>query len=238
MLTWTQCEFMGGNFNNFSVHHNIREKMGKAYSGNSVVTLSELCNTATELGATSCSIVDGDAIVVDERVRLKCMVPICKNYDFCVVCPPNVMSINEFRTVLSKFSKALLVQISYDVPPWMLERIHAADDLVNLFKDVEYVKGYEQTYKIAKSNLDKIIDRLEAAAFKRGLTYASGFTAGKCTLCDECVGAGNRCRNPYKARPSMEAMGIDVSRTAKNAGLPFEEPAYDKIVLNGLVLLC
>jgi len=211
--------------------------MTKVHNGNSETTLNEFCNTAKELGATSCSIVDGNAIVVDDRVRLKCMVPICKNYDFCIVCPPNVMSVNEFRTILSKFNKALLVQISYDVPKWMLEKIRAADDLVNLFSDMEYVKGYEKTYAVAKSNLDKIVDRLEAAAFKRGLIYASGFTAGKCTLCDECAGVGNRCRNPYKARPSMEAMGIDVSRTAQNAGLPFEEPAYDKIVLNGLILL-
>ncbi len=211
--------------------------MVEIHNSNSETTLSEFCNTAKTLGATSCSIVDGDAIVVDDRVRLKCMVPICKNYDFCIVCPPNVMSVDEFRTILSKFKKALLVQISYDVPAWMLEKIRAADDLVNLFKDVEYVKGYGQTYAVAKSDLDKIVDRLEAAAFKRGFTYASGFTAGKCTLCDECAGVGNRCRNPYKARPSMEAMGIDVLRTAQNAGLPFEEPAYDKIVLNGLILL-
>jgi len=35
----------------------------------------------------------------------------------------------------------------------------------------------------------------------------------------------------------MEAVGIDVFKTAKNAGLPFEIPAKDKTVWNGLVLV-
>jgi len=33
-------------------------------------------------------------------------------------------------------------------------------------------------------------------------------------------------------------MGIDVGETARNAGLPFDESASDRIVLNALVLLC
>jgi len=35
----------------------------------------------------------------------------------------------------------------------------------------------------------------------------------------------------------MEAVGIDVFKTAENAGLPFEIPVNDKAVWNGLVLV-
>ena len=35
----------------------------------------------------------------------------------------------------------------------------------------------------------------------------------------------------------MEAMGIDVYLTARNAGLPFEIPAKDRPVWNGLLLV-
>ncbi|MGZ4883378.1 MAG: DUF2284 domain-containing protein, partial [Halobacteriota archaeon] len=127
---------------------------------------------------------------------------------------------------------------AYDVPKWMLERIHAAKDLATLYNDEAYLKGWDQTYLVAKNTLDMIAARLEADAFKKGLKFATAFSAGKCTLCDTCADAGNRCRNPYKARPSMEAMGIDVGETARNAGLPFNESASDRIVLNALVLLC
>ena len=199
---------------------------------------SEFLTTACELGATGAQVFDAALIVVDERVRLKCNVPVCKNYNVCLMCPPNVMPLDEFRNVLARFQKALIVQIAYDVPDWMLERIHAAEDLATLYTDDVYLKGWDQTYLVAKNTLDKIAARLEADAFKKGLKFATAFSAGKCTLCEACAGVGNRCRNPYKARPSMEAMGIDVGETARNAGLPFNESASDRIVLNALVLLC
>jgi predicted metal-binding protein len=148
------------------------------------------------------------------------------------------MPLGEFRDVLARFKKALIVQIAYDVPDWMLERIHAANDLAELYKDEVYVKGWDQTYLVTKNTLNTIAERIEAAAFKAGFKYATALSAGKCTLCEACAGIGNRCRNPYKARPSMEAMGIDVGETARNAGLPFEEAASDRIVLNALILLC
>jgi predicted metal-binding protein len=198
----------------------------------------EFLKTARELGATASRVFDAKDVVVDERVRLKCRVPVCRNYGVSLMCPPNVMPLDEFRNVLARFQKALLVQIAYDVPDWMLERIHAAEDLAALYNDEIYLKGWDQTYLVAKNTLETIADRLEAAAFKKGLKYATAFSAGKCTLCEACAGVGNRCRNPYKARPSMEAMGIDVGETARNAGLPFEESASDRVVLNALVLLC
>jgi predicted metal-binding protein len=199
---------------------------------------SDFLKIACELGATDARIFDAQDIVVDERVRLKCCVPVCRNYNVSLMCPPNVMPLDEFRGVLARFKKALLVQIAYNVPDWMLDRIHAAKDLAALYNDEIYLNGWEQTYLVAKNTLNAIADRIEAAAFKAGLKYATALSAGKCTLCEACAGTGNPCRNPYKARPSMEAMGIDVGETARKARLPFEETASDRIVLNALILLC
>lgn len=205
---------------------------------NNEIHFNEFLKTASELGATAARVFNAKDVVVDERVRLKCCVPVCRNYGVSLMCPPNVLPLDEFRTVLSRFQKALLIQIGYDVPDWMLERIHASKDLAALYNDEAYLKGWDQTYLIAKNTLETIAERLEAAAFKKGFKYATAFSAGKCTLCETCAGIGNRCRNPYKARPSMEAMGIDVGETARNAGLPFEEAASDRVVLNALLLLC
>jgi predicted metal-binding protein len=205
---------------------------------NSKTLFSDFLKIACELGATDARIFDAQDIVVDERVRLKCCVPVCRNYNVSLMCPPNVMPLNEFRGVLARFKKALLVQIAYNVPDWMLDRIHAAKDLAALYNDETYLNGWEQTYLVHKNTLNAIADRIEAAAFKAGLKYATALSAGKCTLCEACAGTGNPCRNPYKARPSMEAMGIDVGETARKARLPFEETASDRIVLNALILLC
>lgn len=60
--------------------------------------------------------------------------------------------------------------------------------------------------------------RLESLAFSAGYYRAFGLGAGPCGLCAECD-PGGRCRRPEEARPSMEACGIDVFQTARNAGL-------------------
>ena len=61
--------------------------------------------------------------------------------------------------------------------------------------------------------------KLEREAFFGGLYKAFGLTAGSCRLCDTCNVIEGNCTNPTKARPSMEACGIDVFRTACNSGL-------------------
>lgn len=60
---------------------------------------------------------------------------------------------------------------------------------------------------------------LEKAAFLQGYPKALVFGAGPCPVCDDCPPAGP-CRHPDRARPSMEASGMDVYATAAAAGLP------------------
>jgi predicted metal-binding protein len=66
-----------------------------------------------------------------------------------------------------------------------------------------------------------------------------GLIGGVCMLCHECagVGPGKACRRPYEARPSLEGVGIDVIKTAAQAGLPFELPPKEEIVWSGLILI-
>ena len=62
----------------------------------------------------------------------------------------------------------------------------------------------------------EIVSKLESAAFYDGHYLAVGFGAGSCfsSLCDPKTGCqalkGETCRFPIKARPSMEAVGMDV----------------------------
>ncbi len=68
---------------------------------------------------------------------------------------------------------------------------------------------------------------LEKRAFLSGYHKAFAFTAGHCPVCDECPEDGI-CRFPDKARPSMEASGIDVYETAIRAGLTLQ-PVQEKM---------
>ena len=79
----------------------------------------------------------------------------------------------------------------------------------------------------------------EAMAFKEGFYLAAGLIGGDCALCDECVGpqSGERCRHPFEARPSMEAMGIDVLETCRRVGLPLFLSSEKNVRWTGIVLL-
>jgi len=66
-----------------------------------------------------------------------------------------------------------------------------------------------------------LIARLEREAFLGGFYKAFGFACGPCELCPTCA-FEKGCRHTDQARPAMEACGIDVFETAREAGFPIE----------------
>ena len=79
---------------------------------------------------------------------------------------------------------------------------------------------------------------LEKRAFLAGFHKALVFGAGPCPVCKTCS-VEEGCRSPRLARPAMEACGIDVYETARNAGFqvrPVTEK-YDYVKYFGLLLM-
>jgi|Deesub1362A_J573_1020465.scaffolds.fasta_scaffold00908_16 predicted metal-binding protein len=194
--------------------------------------LDQLLKIAIANGATQAKVIESSDIVVDRRVRLKCMVPPCTYFGRHLFCPPEFISIDEFEKILKSYKKGLILQIegelnSTDKAPESLTQ--------ELYKQLEEETG-ERDYAL---QLHKLVNTVEREAFKLGLYYATGFIAGACKLCEECVGPGNGhvCRHPFEARPSMEAMGIDVYETLKRAGLSIRFSSPEKVRWTGLVLL-
>ena len=79
--------------------------------------------------------------------------------------------------------------------------------------------------------------KMEKEAFLSGFQKAFGMSAGPCPLCNDCP-IDNGCRHPEKARPSLEACGVDVFSTVRNNGLDIrvltstdQIPDYYAIVL-------
>ena len=68
-------------------------------------------------------------------------------------------------------------------------------------------------------NFNETIVRLETKIFLDGYYKAWSMGSGPCRLCREC-GLSASCRHGYEARPSMEACGIDVFKTARDNGFP------------------
>ena len=76
--------------------------------------LQRLISDAEGLGASRAAPLPAAAVVVDERVNLKCRVPLCSGYGHNLMCPPHVMAADETRGVLRKYDDALVVQL--DIP--------------------------------------------------------------------------------------------------------------------------
>ena len=59
--------------------------------------LDNIMSMLKERGASAAVLANIADIVVDERVRLKCRVPVCDSYNKNLMCPPYVPSVAEFR---------------------------------------------------------------------------------------------------------------------------------------------
>jgi predicted metal-binding protein len=211
--------------------------------------LKTLCDAAEEKGATEAVVLSADDIVVDERVRLKCLVPVCSFYGRNLMCPPNVMPVTEFKSVLAGYHHAILIRIDA-ASPRLPDNFEGLNSLSEVWKKAEpIVNGnkqqarttaeYFQTLRQEWERLVGIIHYIESLCIADGYPFVAGLSAGGCLLCDECVGyqSGLPCRHPFKARPSMEAMGIDVVATAKKAGLHVTFAAVGTRSWVGLILI-
>jgi predicted metal-binding protein len=83
--------------------------------------------------------------------------------------------------------------------------------------------GYQAAILVhfgANEEVTKSMTAIEREVFLQGYHKALGLGAGPCNLCKFCPEDG--CKHADKARPSMEACGIDVFSTARNNGYPIE----------------
>lgn len=191
----------------------------------------QLVQMALNEGAKAAKIISARMVVVDERVRLKCEVPRCAKFNQYLTCPPYVMDVAAFSRVLSHYEWCLLVQVE-------AENLDSTDKCSGRIAGSVLRENlrHHHPYQLKLLN---IIERMEAAAFKKGMRFAAGFTGGECVLCERCVDnkMADPCRHPFQARPAMEGVGIDVVRTAENAGLPIHLSSSENVLWTGLVLL-
>ncbi len=69
------------------------------------------------------------------------------------------------------------------------------------------------------TGIREIVSNLEREIFLDGHHRSFGMGAGPCKLCDECP---KYCRHPSRARPAMEACGIDVFSTVRANGFSID----------------
>jgi predicted metal-binding protein len=71
--------------------------------------------------------------------------------------------------------------------------------------------------------LQSVVD-LEKAAMSKGYSLAIAFVSGHCQLCEKCNTETRICVHPNLARWSEDAVGVNVRKTASNAGIQVNFP--------------
>jgi predicted metal-binding protein len=160
---------------------------------------------ALERGASGARAVAADEVPVDERVAVKCSVPKCFGYGTSANCPPHSMRPRETRDLLSRYRCGVVFKL--EVAPEIIVRDRATIE--------QRVAAYKKVFEISGA--------LESASFYDGYYLSAGFAAGSCksTYCHDkpcAVLGGDKCRFALRARPSMEAVGIDCYRLATGLG--------------------
>ena len=183
---------------------------GTASEENWSADLDRYCRLALESGASEAALIPASDVTIDERVRLKCVVPRCIRAGETPNCPPHAPDLDLVRRALDRFSWAILFKCN-------VEPIE------------EYMPGRGATKAEKRRVLSfhkkgsEVVCALERQAYKDGYHLAMGFGGGSCKdyLCHGVICQfldSGRCRFPHRARPAMEAVGIDVVALINRAG--------------------
>ena len=135
-------------------------------------------------------------IVVAQWVRMKCMFG-CWEYGQSACCPPNVPSVAECEKFLREYDEAVIFHFSKTVP--------------NDKERWAWSRG-----------VDVGLVQVERDVFLAGYPKAFLMFMGSCRLCEECTKVRETCTDLKRARPTAEALAVDVFSTVRAYGYPIE----------------
>lgn len=155
-------------------------------------------------------VIDGSKLFFEERVRMNCFY--CGKYNMNWKCPPQIPSLN-YHKMIAEFDNVALI--------WVEESL----------KD----KDYNQVRNDSSIHLHKALLECEKWLYAKNNSTALSFIAGSCKLCKNGC-ASDHCANPYQARTPVEALGINIVKSAGLFGINIKFPPTKFIMRIGLLL--
>src|SRR4030042_1210763 len=197
-----------------------------------------LLEGAKRLGAREARIIGSNKVVVEDRVLLKCRTG-CDSYGKKFVCPPYTPTPDEFRKILREYNKVLIVKFPADAEAEedvgrSLQKNQCSPAVPYDLR--ERTNKFLDVWSADKRRILLAILELEKAAFNRGYTLALSLTAGSCTLCAKCNMEAT-CTHPTMARYPEHALGVNVKKTLKNAGMSIKFPFEKRPEGIGMLLI-
>jgi predicted metal-binding protein len=164
---------------------------------------------AIEMGAEAAKIISSKQIIIDERVRSKCIYPKCVYYGTNTNCPPYVPDLDFTRKVIGNYHYAILFSVK-----------SKTEDFIG----TDYLKKSRGIKNPGRLLLNHICSEIESRSYYEGYYLSMAFGQGPCKSfwCPDqpcaALQPGTSCRFPLKSRGSMEALGMDVFKMASRQG--------------------
>lgn len=140
--------------------------------------------------------IDPRQIVVAQWVRMKCQFG-CGEYGHTSVCPPNTPSFEECERFFKEYREAAV------------------------FHFAKAVEKPEDRFAWTRKLYLKLL-KLERDVFCGGHEKAFLLFMDSCAICKECGATRADCKEPKKARPTPEALCVDVYGTVRKIGYPIQ----------------
>lgn len=154
--------------------------------------------------------IDIDEIVFEERIKMNCFY--CGRYNNNWRCPPNIPNI-DIKKMFSEYDHAAFVFVEMPIDE----------------QDYKKVRQQSSVY------LHRAMLQCEKWLFQNNKSVALSFIGGSCKLCKNGC-ASDKCANPYESRSPVEALGINVIKSAEKVGIDIKFPAKEHITRIGLLL--
>jgi len=198
-----------------------------------------LVEAALRLGAASAKVIPASAIVVENRVPLKCRAG-CIGYGKKLTCPPYVPTPDEFRKVIAEYRYALLVKFisPAEADPDVICSIYKywLDPAAPADKKEQATQFWKDHFNGTGAFAPMMLE-LERIAFNAGNPFALAFINGSCRLCETCNVKAGICIHPTQARIPEHAVGVNMVKTAEKAGMPIRFPVQGHPELMALLLI-
>ncbi len=147
-------------------------------------------------GYTDYKWIKAEDIVVAQWVRMKCMFG-CGEYGRNATCPPNIPSVSECQQFFDEYSTGVI------------------------FRFEKSVDQPEDRYAWTKQ-INQALLKLEREVFLSGYQKAFLLYMDTCYICADCAGTREECKSPRSARPTPEAMAMDVFSTVRQYDYPIK----------------
>ncbi len=140
--------------------------------------------------------IDPGKIVVSQWVRMKCMFG-CGEYGRTAACPPNTPGVAECKRFFREYSKAVIFHFE--------KKVRKPED--------RFAWTWKMNLKLLK---------LEKEVFLSGQERAFLLFMDSCNICAECTARRESCKEPRMARPTADALAVDVYSTVRRVGYPIQ----------------